>query len=185
MPVAPMPRMQQYINTMLRLGAQIAAAPAGEYADAPTRQRALNEMFQTFLFDMGRLIATDDGRAWAIATGTGDIAAVFNWLRTHVIQPYAGTYPWLDTVTIAPATRMSLIGMLSSVLARTLWAQRGAIARQAGRGLRALPGQMLGAAVGGVQAGVGWVGGLFARRQRIERDAAAGAGHLLSIPDGL
>jgi hypothetical protein len=166
-PGAPLPRMRQYIQTMLRLGKQIAAAPVGpggEYANAPARQRALNEMFQTFLLDMGRLIATDDGPAWAIGIGTGDIAAVLNWLRTYLIQTHAAQYPWLNTVTIAPATRMSLVGVLGSILTRTLWEQRGAIARQAGRGLRALPGYMLGAAAGGVRAGLGWAGGFFAPR---------------------
>ncbi len=166
-PGAPLPRMRQYIYTMLRLGKQISRGSVGrtgEYPSVAARQRALNEMFQTFLFDMGRLIATDDGPAWAIAIGTGDIAAVLNWLRTYLIQTHAAEYPWLNTVTVTPATRTSLIGMLGSILTRTLWEQRSAIARQAGRGLRALPGQVLGAAVGGVRAGLGWVGGFFAPR---------------------
>lgn len=166
-PGEPLPRMRQYIRTMLRLGRQIAAAPVGhggEYADAPARQRALNEMFQTFLFDMGRLIATDDGTAWAIGTGAGDIAAVFNWLRTYLIRTHAAEYPWLNTVTVTDATRASLTGTLGRILSRTLWEQSGAIARQTGRGLLALPGRVLGAAVSGAQAGLGWVGGLFTRR---------------------
>jgi len=166
-PGEPMPRMRQYIQTMLRLGRQIAAAPVGpggEYADAPARQRALNDMFQTFLFDMGRLIATDDGTTWAIGIGTGDIAAVVNWLRAYLIQTHAAAYPWLTTVTVTDATRASLIGALGGILTRTLWEQRGAIARQTGRGLLALPGRALGAAVSGLQTGLGWVGGLFSSR---------------------
>ncbi len=160
-PVAPMPRMRQYIQTMLRLGDAIDAAPVGpggEYADAPARERALNEMFQTFLFDMGRVIATDDGTAWAVAIGAGDIAEVYNWLRDDLIATHGAGRPWLVNLVVADATRAALVGMLGGKVARALWAQRGAIAAQAGRGLLALPGLALGAAVGGVRAGLGQLG---------------------------
>jgi hypothetical protein len=155
--------MEGYIQTMLRLGDAIQAAPIGavanaEYADAAARLRAQQDMFQTFLFDLGRLIATDDGATWAVATGLGDVAAVFNWLRGYLVHRYGAAHAWLNQMAIADATFTSLLGMLSAKVAKALWAQRGAIARQAGNAVVALPGQLVGAAVAGVGAVAGAVG---------------------------
>ncbi len=108
-PLVPMPRMEGYIQTMLRMGDAIEAAPVGaaanaEYADAAAREQAQREMFQTFLFDLGRLIATDDGNEWAVATGLGSVAAVFNWLRGYLVGRFGAAHPWLNQMAIADAT---------------------------------------------------------------------------------
>ena len=165
-PLVPMPRMEGYIRTMLRMGDAIEAAPIGaaataEYTDAAARLRAQQEMFQTFLFDLGRLIATDDGGMWAVGTGLGDIAAVFNWLQGYLVQRYGAAHAWLAQMQIAPATFGSLLSMLGGKAAKALWAQRGAIARTAGRAVVAAPGAVLGAAAAGAGAvagamGAGW-----------------------------
>lgn len=158
-----MPRMEGYIRTMLRMGDAIEAAPIGaapnaEYADAAARLRAQQDMFQTFLFDLGRLIATDDGTMWAVGTGLGDIAAVFNWLRDYLVQRDGAAHAWLNQMQIANATFGSLLSMLGGKVAKALWAQSGAIARTAGRAVMAAPGAMLGAAAAGAGAVAGAVG---------------------------
>jgi len=127
-PLQPMPRMERYIQTMLRMGDAIQATPFGpHFADAAAKLTAQDDMFQTFLFDMGRIIATDDGATWAVAIGAGDIAAVFNWLHTYLVNRYAGGHAWLNHVVVRPATASSLIGMLTTKVAKALWGQRGAI----------------------------------------------------------
>lgn len=139
----PMPRMQTYINTMLRLGDAIHAAPI--LTDV-AKHKAQTELFQTLLFDLGRIVATDDGSAWAVARGAGNIAVVFNALRNHLVAQYSGAHPWMANLHVEDATASGLIGMLAGKVARALWVQRGAMARQASH--TAIAG------VGGVLAGV-------------------------------
>jgi len=131
-PLQPMPRMERYIQTMLRMGDAIQAMPFGaDYANAAAKLTAQDDMFQTFLFDMGRIIATDDGAAWAVAIGAGDIAAVFNWLHTYLVGRYGGGHAWLNAVAVRPATASSLIGMLAGKVAKALWWQTGTMANMA------------------------------------------------------
>lgn len=140
-------RMQKYIDTMLRLGDAIQAAPLGaSYPTAAAKALAQSELFQTLLFDLGRIVATDDGAAWAVATGAGSIAVVCNALRDHLLAQYAGAHPWMAPLHVANATATGLISMLSAKVARALWAQRGAIARQAGH---AVVGAVAGVAAAG------------------------------------
>jgi len=146
--MVPMPRMEKYIQTMLRLGDAIQNAPGGgEYANAGAKLAAQQDMFQTFLFDLARIIATDDGATWAVAIGAGDIAAVFNWLHNYLINRYGGAHGWLAQMVIGNATATSLITMLGGKVARALWAQRSAMMWQGVNALRTT-----------AAAGLRWVG---------------------------
>jgi hypothetical protein len=129
----PSARMKQYTLTMLRLGDAIqkrlgvdaaaqAAAPAAARVAALAAQR---DLLDTFLFDIARMMATDDGKALAIFLQTGPIADVFNWYKAEVLTRYADRHKWLNAAAAAgPKTSGELKSMLLAKAEAALYRQR-------------------------------------------------------------
>jgi hypothetical protein len=154
--LTPTPRMLVYMLTMIRTGDAIQAGAEG----AAVKRARQQDLFKTFLFDLARLIATDDGTPWAHAVGAGRIAEVFNALRGYMVLRYGHGHNWLNLLNIDNATFASLIGMLTKKTAQAVWGQKGALARQTGRAAVGLAGRGIRA----VGRGVAAVGrGIFGR----------------------
>jgi len=163
--LTPTPRMLVYILTMIRTGDAIQAGAEG----AAVKRARQQDLFKTFLFDLARLIATDDGTPWAHAVGAGRIAEVFNTLRNYMVDRYAGRHDWLYRLRIDNATFTSLSTMLVKKAATAIWTQKGALARQTGRaafGLAVGGVSLAGRGIGAVAGGVAAVGGGLLRGAR-------------------
>ena len=94
-------RGQRYLDTFLRMGDAVENNPTLNAAERTRRQRDLQD---TFLFDIGRIVATDDGGAvrglagvpGAVAMASRGIADVMNWYRATYIVPQYGAHAWLN-----------------------------------------------------------------------------------------
>lgn len=96
-PVRLNARTRMYVDTMLRLGDAINAnAPAHD------RDKQLQDLLGTFLFDYSRILVTDDGKAQYVFLKAHLITQVFNWYRNTVIRRYAGAHAWLNRPAVQP-----------------------------------------------------------------------------------
>ena len=94
-------RGQRYLDTFLRMGDAIENNPTLNAGEKTRRQRDLQD---TFLFDIGRIVATDDGGAvrglagvpGAVAMATPAIADVMNWYRNTYLVPQYAAHAWLN-----------------------------------------------------------------------------------------
>jgi hypothetical protein len=129
----PMARLARYTRVMLTLGDAVQGAP--HFPTPAAQLEARNDLFRTFLFDVARMMATEDGTAVAIFLQTGRIATVFNWYRTQVIAQYAANHAWLNGVTIGNTTFAALILMLVKMAGKAIWAQRESLQRQVTTGV--------------------------------------------------
>jgi len=88
-------RNQKYITTVLRMGDAIEAD-----ANRSDEQKIKDqqELVKTFGFDMGRILATDDGGAGKVLLKSGDIAHIQNEEIDHLVTNNRGAHPWLDNL---------------------------------------------------------------------------------------
>jgi hypothetical protein len=117
-------RGQVYLNTFLRMGDAIEADGALNQPEKTRRQR---DLLDTFLFDVGRMLATDDGGAirgiagvpGATAMASGAIADVMNWYRNAFLGAgQYGAHPWLNQPALQQAaTGTQVITMLLNKVA--------------------------------------------------------------------
>jgi hypothetical protein len=118
-------RGQRYLDTFLRMGDAIENDPAlaAQPAERIRRQR---DLLDTFLFDIGRILATDDGGAirglagvpGATALASGAIAEVMNWYRNTYLVPQYGAHAWLNQPALQQAASgTQVITMLVNKLA--------------------------------------------------------------------
>lgn len=112
-------RGQAYLNTFLRMGDAIEADGGLNQPEKTRRQR---DLLDTFLFDIGRILATDDGGAirgiagvpGATALASSAIADVMNWYRNAFLgaAQYVN-HPWLNQPALQQAaTGTQVITML-------------------------------------------------------------------------
>jgi hypothetical protein len=115
-------RGQRYLQTFLRMGDAIEADNTIDAAEKIRRQR---DMLKTFLFDIGRILATDDAGAVRGYTGvpgttvmaSGGIAEVMNWYRDTYLQPQYGAHNWLAQFNNEDAGGVQVAAMLVDKLA--------------------------------------------------------------------
>jgi hypothetical protein len=105
-------RAEEYAATMLRLGDAIEAD--GAIGQTEKDQR-LHDLLNSFLFDYGRMLATDDV-AWHVADKTPLVAQVFNWYKNVIIARHGVAHPWLQRDTMLPTA--STWGLRAYLLAR-------------------------------------------------------------------
>jgi hypothetical protein len=115
-------RGQVYLNTFLRMGDAIEADNAIGQPEKTRRQR---DLLDTFLLDIGRLLATDDGGAirgltgvpGATALASRAIAQVMNWYRNTYLVPQYAAHAWLNQVPLQQVmTGPRVFGMLFNKL---------------------------------------------------------------------
>lgn len=116
-------RGQRYLDTFLRMGDAIdndAALGAGE------RTRRQRDLLDTFLFDIGRIVATDDGGAirglagvpGATVLASRSVAEVMNWYRNTYLVPQYAAHAWLNQPALQQAaTGTQVVTMLLNKLA--------------------------------------------------------------------
>jgi len=110
-------RAEEYADTMLRLGDAIEAD--GTIGPAERDQR-LHDLLNSFLFDYGRILATDDV-AWHVADKTPLVAQVFNWYKNVIIGRHGIAHAWLQRDTMLPTAstwglRAYLLGRITQSL---------------------------------------------------------------------
>jgi hypothetical protein len=110
-------RAEAYAATMLRLGDAIEAD--GTIGQEERDQR-LHDLLNSFLFDYGRMLATDDV-AWHVADKTPLVAQVFNWYKNVIIARHSGAHQWLQRDALLPTAstwglRAYLLGRLTQSL---------------------------------------------------------------------
>lgn len=116
-------RGQRYLDTFLRMGDAIhndLALNPGE------RTRRLRDLLNTFLFDIGRIVATDDGGAirglagvpGATVLASRSVAEVMNWYRNTYLVPQYAAHAWLNQPALQQAaTGTQVVTMLLNKLA--------------------------------------------------------------------
>ncbi|MBI3704676.1 MAG: hypothetical protein HY244_12730 [Rhizobiales bacterium] len=115
-------RGERYLQTFLRMGDAIEADNTIDAAEKTRRQR---DMLKTFLFDIGRILATDDagvvrgytGVPGATVMASGSIAEVMNWYRDTYLQPQYGAHNWLAQFNNEDASGVQVAAMLVDKLA--------------------------------------------------------------------
>lgn len=88
-------RSKHYVNLYLRTGDAIAEE------DKEDKKEVLIDLTRAFLFDIGRIIATDDGGAKEILTSTKAISELMNYYRDKLVEDYAEDHEWLRGVSRA------------------------------------------------------------------------------------
>lgn len=84
-------RARVYAETMLHNGDAIVAGP-GTVAE---KNQKLRDLIQTFLFDYSRILATNDGGAWATYNQAHLISEIMIWYRNVLIRRYRHNHAWL------------------------------------------------------------------------------------------
>lgn len=116
-------RGQRYLDTFLRMGDAIQNDMALGAGEKTRRQR---DLLDTFLFDIGRIVATDDGGAIRGLTGvpgatvlaSRSVAEVMNWYRNTYLVPQYGAHAWLNQPALQQAaTGTQVVTMLLNKLA--------------------------------------------------------------------
>ncbi|WP_337966037.1 DUF4157 domain-containing protein [uncultured Flavobacterium sp.] len=130
-------RYNVYKNLYLNTGDSIASKLEGE-----KRDQALKDLTFSFLFDLGRIAATDDGNPVSIFTNTDAIGQLMIIYRNNIVKENENRYKWLKEASANIKTgkwplRAYLVGQVA-----TLAASSNPLAKKARR-----------SAVGGIIAG--------------------------------
>ncbi len=107
-------RAQVYQNVFLRAGDAINATQG---LDVNVRDARLSDLTRTYLFDLARIVATDDGKALAIAWNSAAIAELMN-LFLHRLTGQTVAHPWLNPLLNRVETRASALAFLTTKLAQ-------------------------------------------------------------------
>lgn len=105
-------RAEEYAATMLRLGDAIEADAT---ISPQERDQRLHDLLNSFLFDYGRMLATND-LAWHVTDKTPLVAQVFNWYKSVIIGRHGTVHAWLQRDTMLPTA--STWGLRAYLLAR-------------------------------------------------------------------
>lgn len=146
-------RARHYVNTMLGLGDAIEAS-----ARAPAAKLlAQRDLLNTFFFDVGRIMASDDGGARQQFNASDAVAHAFNWYRAQVLTaPVIAAHSWLNEPGLnVAASSWGLRAMLIGKVGGYISARFNVSA--AGRSPVGDVVRGVGLAVGGVAKGVGSV----------------------------
>lgn len=117
-------RGERYRQTFLRMGDAIEADGTLDNAEKAKRQR---DLLDTFLFDIGRIVATDDGGAirklgkagvpFTTVLASSAIADVMNWYRDTFLRPQYEDHDWLEQFDGDVVSGGQVAGMLVNKLA--------------------------------------------------------------------
>lgn len=83
-------RKDHYINLYLATGDALYKSTKLDKKDT-----ALKELTQSFLFDLARLAATDDGGAYKVIKNTRDIGELMTYYQKNILQPHEKSHQWL------------------------------------------------------------------------------------------
>jgi hypothetical protein len=119
-------RGQRYLATFLRMGDAVENDPA--LAQLPAEKtRRQRDLLDTFLFDIGRIVATDDGGAirklgkagvpFTTVMASGAIADVMNWYRDAFLRPQYEDHDWLEQFDADVVSGGQVAAMLVNKLA--------------------------------------------------------------------
>jgi len=135
------PRAREYAWTMLSVGDAIEASAR----PAPQKIVAQRQLVDTFLFDVARIMATDDGGGRQQYRASNVVADVMNWYKVVITARHAVAHAWLQHLAVDPlktgnGIRSMLKGKIGSFLTsriKTSKVGRGAVkvARGIGRGV--------------------------------------------------
>lgn len=85
-------RAAAYLGEFLRIGDAIPTRNAG--VGAPTQEH--QDYVKTFLFDIARILVTNDGGMMAIGTNTGRIANAMWDVYNSILMPNQFRHPWIN-----------------------------------------------------------------------------------------
>lgn len=85
-------RAAAYLGEFLRIGDAIPTRNAG--VGAPTQEH--QDYVKTFLFDIARILVTNDGGMMAIGTNTGRIANAMWDVYNSILMPNQIRHPWIN-----------------------------------------------------------------------------------------
>lgn len=89
--VAPATRGQQYFKTVLDIGDRIWANAALSLQDKTAQT---TELVHLFLVDVGRIVATDDGRL-PVTSNKQAVSDMYGHVFTTVVLPHRPHHPWI------------------------------------------------------------------------------------------
>lgn len=87
-------RAKHYINLYLATGDSLDATIKGK-----EKETALKDLTQSFLFDIARLAATDDGNALQMFWNTENIGELMDYYKKDILEPKEGAYTWLNAAS--------------------------------------------------------------------------------------
>jgi hypothetical protein len=103
---APRPRTAAYADTMIRMGDAIDADGA---ITPQEKDKRLQDMLKTFLFDHARILVTNDGKALKTGYKAHLIGDVMDWYKDVIIRRHApahgalvGPHAWLNRPAVQP-----------------------------------------------------------------------------------
>lgn len=108
-------RGQHYIDLYLRTGDSLEK----NTKDPRQLNSALKDLTQYFLFDIARIVATDDGNAPKLFWNTGNIGRLMVYYRTDFVKKYGGAHKWLkDASTDITTGKWQIRGWLLGQLGK-------------------------------------------------------------------
>jgi hypothetical protein len=99
-------RGKHYLGVYLRTGDAIDKKMGGKQKD-----KALKDLTQYFIFDIARLVATDDGGALSIIWNAKNISILMNFYRQEILSKHEKTFGWLKTAAQGISTGKWQIGI--------------------------------------------------------------------------
>lgn len=88
-------RSDHYISLYLHTGDAIDKEMKGK-----EKNTTLKELTQSFLFDLGRLAATDDGGAASLFWNTGNIGQLMVYYQKKILKPEEDSHKWLKAAAL-------------------------------------------------------------------------------------
>ncbi len=87
-------RAKHYVTLYLQTGDSVDATLKGKEKDT-----ALKDLTQSFLFDIARLAATDDGNAVQMFWNTENIGQLMDYYKKNILEPKEGSFTWLKAAS--------------------------------------------------------------------------------------
>ncbi|MFN8714224.1 MAG: hypothetical protein ACK5Z2_15355 [Bacteroidota bacterium] len=98
-------RGRYYIDTYLRTGDSISK----NIKDPKERDEALFDLTRYFLFDISRIIATNDGAPLDILRSTKKIGELMEYYKHELAEDHKEEHPWLEETVMSVNTKASTI----------------------------------------------------------------------------
>jgi hypothetical protein len=118
-------RAQVYISTFLMAGDALWLKSAPK-----ERRQNVRAHIQAFFFDIARLVATDDGTAFAMFRKTAAIAELMNFYYAAVVKKHSSKHHWLARKDLAPnASGWGLRGMLLGLIGKLMISSNPSVKR--------------------------------------------------------
>lgn len=123
-------RAEVYTKTFLKAG---DAINNNTKVGSKTRQQQLRDLIESFLFDIARIIATDDGKALAMFSKTEAIAELMNHYHNEIAAKHRDRHSWLKSKALqVSASKWGLRGKLISLIGQLILSSNPSVQKAKG-----------------------------------------------------